>query len=212
MTTFEQLLALVGKTEGHPLPSLNALMERNEQIVVTYHFHSEHEELDDEDITVFESGYLLFRRGKHKTIWAVDRCKYMMFGDTKIQQSEFKDFEWHFPISHICEDRVQENIDSIDSKHQSTYEIEDIDILYNKGIAHGIEEEESSQVDMDKLEKALSVLTSQQRSVFEMAVMHQEMTFEEIAKKTGITGRKQAFKFFTAACKKLGIDHKKIRK
>ncbi|MCQ2772951.1 MAG: hypothetical protein MJ238_06765 [Bacilli bacterium] len=199
MTKFVELLSALPSTEGQAIPTASKLLARNETIVA---FH----ESGDTTITVFSSGFLIYKRGKHLTVWAIDRCKYLCFDDIKVQRKDFEEMEWFHPIDYICNQRVEKNIEVERAKHESYYSIEDIDILYSKGDAHPFIDDE--EIDYSsKVEEALSVLTENQKMIFVPLVSYPEMTYQQLADKLGIS-KQTVGKQFLAACKKLNVDPK----
>ena len=85
--SFGQLKALVGKTTGKTLPSLDELYKADEAVLFTY-------ETAGVTVTVFSNGWILRESNGGDEIYAVDRCRqiYLRNADgvvRNIPQSEF---------------------------------------------------------------------------------------------------------------------------
>lgn len=201
MTKFYELRSSVPSTKGKAIPSASALKSSSE-ILLTYQF-------GDSITTVFKNGFYIYQSGKHHTVWAVDRIKYLIYGEEKVQMQDFEDLEWFWILAEMGEYRIELNQETERQKHEDTLEVEKIDVMYSVNMEDD-EDEDEEEIPYEKIEQALSVLTSQQKAIFTALVSYPDKTYQELADEMGIT-KQQVSKQFLAACRKLGLDHKKIR-
>ena len=198
MTKFVELKSSLPSTEGKKVPSANALKLSGEIFLI--------QENDGVSITVYTNGFFAYKAGKYNTVWGVDRIKYLIYGDTKIQMCDFENLEWYWPLVSIGEYRIEQNQEVERAKHEVFLDAEDIDVLYSKGI----DDEEENEDRSAEIEQALSVLTPQQKIIFTTLVTNPKSTYQSVANELNISHQQVTRQFF-AACKRLGVDHTKVR-
>lgn len=198
MTKFVELKSSLPSTEGKKVPSANALKLSGEIFLI--------QENDGVSITVYTNGFFAYKAGKYNTVWGVDRIKYLIYGDTKIQMCDFENLEWYWPLVSIGEYRIEQNQEVERAKHEVFLEAEDIDVLYSKNMEEEDEREDCSA----EIEQALSILTPQQKIIFTTLVTNPKSTYQSVANELNISHQQVTRQFF-AACKKLGVDHTKVR-
>lgn len=118
MLTLKELKKMVNLTESNGrVPTARQLMESGEEVIVK-------EILSRETaISVYANGFVLYRSGKHYTVFSIEDCGTYGYESVKdvaqIYESSFFDNEnWYVRLIMEAEDRLERNQERIKSNHR----------------------------------------------------------------------------------------------
>lgn len=163
-TSFRQLKTMVGRTTGQKLPSAYALTESGMEPLFSYRH-------GDITITVYPNGFFLYEYGTRQTVYAVDRCRRMLYKyrDDEIriiEVSQLDDGPCLIPLFMRGDERLEHNQDSYEAYWRefslssgqvpvAEPSVEDRYLMY-------LDDEESYA----KFEAAWDTLTERQKQIF----------------------------------------------
>ncbi len=165
-TSYQQLKAMVGRTDGQRLPNAKTLEDSEEEVVFRY-------ECGDEAITVYRNGFFIYESNGRKTVCAVDRCRRLVYRylDDEIRAIE----EWQYatgpcivPLLIKGDERLEHNRDSVDWYwHEFSLSFE-ADSRLGRASIPSEEERYILEEDAASFQRRLDTLTTRQREVLSM--------------------------------------------
>ena len=165
-TSFRQLKALVGRTDGQKLPPATLLRDSGLDVL----FSHEH---CDTTITVFLNGFYIYECMGRETVFAVDRIKSIIYEyqDNEIRRIPEKDFAdgpCLIPLLAIGDGRIAHNHDSYDW-YWYEFSLSDPETVWAKETAvPSAEEDVLSKENAAKVQEGLSKLTERQRQIVQL--------------------------------------------
>lgn len=96
MKTFAQLREELANTKGMNLPSAKRLLEMEDLVVE-----------ETGSIKVYQNGFFIYSSNGYRTVFAIDRIKYLKFGDTEFH--DIDDMPWQVVVEAIGEYRLEIN-------------------------------------------------------------------------------------------------------
>ena len=168
--SFGQLKQMLPSTAGQKLP-VPLVLEREPPEILFRH------ENGDIAITVFTNGLYLYQRNQRRTVFAVDRCKQLIYRyqDDEVRiipESRFSDGPCLIPLFLKGDERLNHNMDAYE-EYQQAFSLsrssgEWNEALHEKSVEdryfNGLEEFEKEA----KVQSALERLTDRQRQILHM--------------------------------------------
>ena len=218
-TSYKELKALVGNTKKlDKFPTEKALRESEEEIVFDGDAAGAH-------FTIYQNGLFIYSRGRHATVYAVDRCGEIeypcVYADEGgvnvtagckhrvktgrdgqkhlimiVPETEYMDGSWVMPLDVVGSHRLDHNADSREESHSDFS-------LNNDGADWESKAEEQEEELRRKLEEAKKKLADKQREVIQHAFYEDpNQTQAEMAKKMNCS-QPMVHKHLDAALKNL---------
>ena len=173
--TFRKLRNMVGSTGGQALPTVKALRENRETVVVSA-------VAADSSLTVYESGFYTYTTPSGTTVYAVDRCvDYAYDGGDVLDMALFEDANWSVWLVLAGEDRLEHNNNVREQGNHYSYSAdatEGADLRDPHDFVADIESRET-------MAEMLGCLTEKQRQVVRMRIVD-GWTQEEIQQRLGL--------------------------
>lgn len=168
--SFGQLKQMLPSTAGQKLP-VPLVLEQNPPDILFRH------ENGDMAITVFTNGFYLYQRDRRRTVFAVDRCKQLIYRYQDdavriIPESRFSDGPCLIPLFLKGDERLNHNMDAYEEYQQafslSRSSDERNEALHEKSVEDryfdGLEDFEKEA----KVQNALEQLTERQQQILHM--------------------------------------------
>ena len=141
MLTLKELKEMVNLTENNGrVPTAKQLIESGEQIIVKEVLAKE------STISVYANGFVLYRAGKHYTVFSISDCGNYEYesvkgASKKYGSSFFANENWYVRLIMEAEDRLVVNQERIKSNHK----VYSYDRMVEKGIEIESDEEDISE-------------------------------------------------------------------
>lgn len=170
-TSFKQLKAMVGRTDGQRVPNAKYLEDSQEDVVFRH-------ECGDEAITVYRNGFFTYESIGRKTVCAVDRCRRLVYRylDDEIRAIE----EWQYatgpcivPLLIKGDERLEHNRDSMDWYwHEFSLSVEDDSRIAKVAAVPGEEERLIFRESAKDYLCGFNTLTERQRTILTLFYEH----------------------------------------
>ena len=168
--SFGQLKQMLPSTAGQKLPAPLVLEQDPPEILFRH-------ENGDMAITVFTNGLYLYQRDRRRTVFAVDRCKQLVYKyqDDEIRiipESRFSDGPCLIPLFMMGDERLNHNLDSYEEYWQE-FSLNNDGSDWNTSARSQSEEEKfihrlEDYEQETKLQAGLDQLTERQRQILHM--------------------------------------------
>ena len=171
MLTLKELKEMVNLTENNGrVPTAKQLIESGEQIIVKEVLAKE------STISVYANGFVLYRAGKHYTVFSISDCGNYEYesvkGTSKKYGSSFFDNEnWYVRLIMEAEDRLVVNQERIKSNHK----VYSYDRMVEKGIEIESDEEDISEslARNDFVKQMMETLNERQKEMIHLFYFEQ---------------------------------------
>lgn len=141
----------------------------------------------DLEISVFQNGYVLYREGKHSTVFLLHSCRdyHYLSGENVIHLPEqfFDNREWYLRLILEGEDRLNRNHEEKERSWNVSYSAVSEEWV---GAGNLLESVMDYLVRQETVEELLQVLTEKQKCIVQKYYL-QEKTQEQISKELGIS-------------------------
>ncbi|OUP67284.1 hypothetical protein B5F13_00690 [Drancourtella sp. An177] len=163
MLTLKELRGMVTVTESEDrVPTAKQLLESGAEVIVKEALTR------DTTISVFANGFVLYRAGKHYTVFSIEDCGTYGYESVKdafqVYEASFFDNEnWYVRLIMEAEDRLERNQDRIKSNHKVC--------SYDRMVEEGSEIESDEEgileslVKDDLIKRMLEKLNERQREI-----------------------------------------------
>lgn len=163
MLTLKELRGMVTVTESEDrVPTAKQLLESGAEVIVKEALTR------DTTISVFANGFVLYRAGKHYTVFSIEDCGTYGYESVKdafqVYEASFFDNEnWYIRLIMEAEDRLERNQDRIKSNHKVC--------SYDRMVEEGSEIESDEEgileslVKDDLIKRMLEKLNERQREI-----------------------------------------------
>ena len=163
MLTLKELRGMVTVTESEDrVPTAKQLLESGAEVIVKEALTK------DTTISVFANGFVLYRAGKHYTVFSIEDCgtygyEYVKDAFQVYEASFFDNENWYVRLIMEAEDRLERNQDRIKSNHKVC--------SYDRMVEEGSEIESDEEgileslVKDDLIKRMLEKLNERQREI-----------------------------------------------
>lgn len=168
--SFGQLKRMLPSTAGQKLP-VPLSLEQNPPEILFRH------ENGDMAITVFTNGLYLYQRDRRRTVFAVDRCKQLIYRyqDDEVRiipESKFSDGPCLIPLFLKGDERLNHNMEAYEEYQQAFSLSRDVDDWNESVHVKSVEENFFDTLEEfekeAKMQNALEQLTERQRQILRM--------------------------------------------
>lgn len=186
MYTFKELKELVeDKNIREGSTSARRLLESDTGIIArkTCGNHSE--------IVVFENGFVLYRVDNNRTVFPIEVCRDYVYHSVSadwqnVYEKLFENEKWYLRLALEGEDRLWENQDNREHRHNVSYDADWKDWFSLAAEESEIEEMGRKLADVELVQELLSMATKNQKTVLLMKYFG-EMPQKEIASSLGVS-------------------------
>ena len=190
-TSLRALREMVSATTGKPLPTVKALRESGDGIIASVPVGG------DGLLTVYKSGFYIYKTDIGSTVYAVDRCADYAYEDGTLLDLDEED--WPLRLALEGEDRLERNSDAREHGRHYSYSddaVERNDLRDQRDFVAELTDEEH-------LSDILSCLPQRQRDLLHMHFF-QGLTHQQVAQRLGVSRQ--------AVTKQLGAAIERLRK